>query len=335
MPAVKTKNRIEWIDALRAIAIVLVLLAHYDGGRLSTFANRSCVQIFFFISGIFVFGSRYTLPQYIGKQAQALLLPYGIFALINIAFHFAFNPSTPLNQLVGFGINFILARRNEVMVAAMWFLPCLFIASIIYKSLVLLLKKQKYIVPVCFVISAVFKLWFEDPVYIFSVNQGLKYLIYIALGGLFAPYIKNINYESWLKLTAKQRAVAIFAFTVILNYIYLLYKRGYVFWPQAIWALSVVYFINVVVCILFFMVIALILSKMKVVRAVGQNTLGFCCLENINRALLNTAMAVVGFGFVPNSEIKAMAHIIGSMCVGSVIIMIINKICPQLLGKKR
>ena len=68
MPEIKTKNRIEWIDAMRAIAIMLVLLSHYDGGRLSIFANRACVQIFFFISGIFAFGGRYTLPQYVKKH---------------------------------------------------------------------------------------------------------------------------------------------------------------------------------------------------------------------------------------------------------------------------
>ena len=189
--------------------------------------------------------------------------------------------------------------------------------------------------PLCFVISAVFKLWFEDPVYIFSLNQGLKYLIYLALGGALYPHIKQISDKNWQKLSAKQRAVAIFAFIMIMYYIYLLYKRGYVFWPQAIWALSLVYFVNVVVIIAFVIVISLILEKFSPFVWVGQNTLGFCCLENINRALLNTAMAVVGFGFVPDNEIKALVHVMASMCVGSVIILIISKTCPQLLGKKK
>lgn len=335
MSVTKQKNRIEWIDIMRAMAIVLVLLSHYDGGRLSVVANRSCVQIFFFISGMFAFSARYSLPQYIKKQVQSLLLPYAVFAVVNIIFHFIFNPSTPLNELAGYAVNFMLARRNNVMVAAMWFLPCLFFASIVYKMLAVLLKRQRYIVPVCFVISAVFKLWFEDPVYIFSINQGFKYLIYIALGGLLAPYIKSINYDSWAKLSKKQQFAALLIFMVIIQYIVLLYKRGYVFWPQAIWALSLVYFINVVVCIIFVMVWALALSKIKPIIWIGQNTLGFCCLENINRALLNTAMAVVGFGFVPDNEIKALVHVLASMCIGSVIIFAVNKVCPQIMGKKK
>ena len=335
MSVTKQKNRIEWIDIMRAMAIMLVLLSHYDGGRLSIVANRACVQIFFFISGMFAFSARYSLPQYIKKQVQSLLLPYAVFAVVNIMFHFLFNPSTPLNELAGYAVNFMLARRNNVMVAAMWFLPCLFFASIVYKMLAVLLKKQRYIVPVCFVISAVFKLWFEDPVYIFSINQGFKYLIYIALGGLLAPYIKSMNYDSWSKLSKKQQFAALLIFMVIIQYIVLLYKRGYVFWPQPIWALSLVYFINVVVCIIFVMVWALALSKIKPIVWIGQNTLGFCCLENINRALLNTAMAVVGFGFVPNNEIKALVHVLASMCIGSVIIFVINKVCPQVMGKKK
>ncbi|MBR2027566.1 MAG: acyltransferase [Oscillospiraceae bacterium] len=335
MTSLKTDNRIEWIDTMRAFAIVLVLLAHYDGALLSKFANRSCVQMFFFISGLFAFSGRYTLGQYVKKQAQSLLLPYAVFAVINIGFHFVFNPSTPADELAGFAVNFVLARRNNVMVAAMWFLPCLFFASILYKAITVVFKEQKYIVPVCFAISAVFKLWFEDPVYVFSVNQGLKYLIYIALGGLLAPYIKNISLESIIKAGRKQQIAAAAVLAAVSIYISVLYKRGYVLWPESIWALAVVYFINVVVCILFFMAISLAVSKIKPICWVGRNTLGFCCMENINRALLNTAMALVGFGFVPDSEIKALAHIIGSMCIGSVIIIIINKVCPQLLGKKK
>ena len=335
MSVTKQKNRIEWIDIMRSFAIVMVLLAHYDGGRLSIFANRACVQIFFFISGIFAVSSSYTVWQYIKKQAKALLLPYGVFAVVNIAFHYLFNPSTPISKIAEYGTNFLLARRNEVMVAAMWFLPCMFFASVVYKILVRVVKKQKIIVPLCFVVSAVFKIWFESPIYIFSVNQGLKYLIYLALGGLLSPYIKNISFDSFKNLTGKQRAVMACIFVLVCGYIFVLYKRGYVFWPQAIWALSLVYFVNVFISIIFVMVLAVCLSKVKPIVWVGQNTLGFCCLENINRALLNTAMAVAGFGFAPNSEIKALVHVAASMCIGSVIIFVINKFCPQLLGKKR
>ena len=334
MTKTKAKNRIEWIDAMRAVAIVMVLLSHYDGGRLSVFANRSCVQMFFFISGIFAFGGRYTLPQYVKKQAQSLLVPYGIFAAVNIAFYFVFNPSTPAKELLAYGVNFVFARRNEVMVAAMWFLPCLFFTSIVYKAIVVLLKKQRYIVPLCFAVSAVFKLWFEAPVYVFSINQGFKYLIYIALGGLIAPYFKRIK-KAWKRLPQSYRNVGMVLFAVDCVYILRLYIKGYVFWPQAIWALSLVYFINVVMCIVFVLVLAMLLEKIKPVVWIGQNTLGFCCLENINRALLNTAMSVVGFGFVPDSEIKAFVHVAGAMCIGCAVIWIINRFCPQILGKKK
>ena len=335
MSVTKTKNRIEWIDVMRGIAMVIVLLAHYDGGRLSNIANRACVQTFFFISGIFAVSSVQSVGQYIKKQTKALIFPYAVFAVVNIAFYYIFNPHTPVGELTGFAVDFVLARRNEVMVAAMWFLPCLFFASVLYKGILTYLKEQKYVVPLCFIISAVFKLWFEDPVYIFSINQGLKYLIYIALGGLLALVDANINRHSWKSLTNMQKTLLTLLFAVVCGYMWLLYKRGYVFWPQPIWALSVVYFINVVVCIIFVMVLSMALEGIKPLRWIGQNTLGFCCLENINRALLNTAMAVVGFGFIPNNEIKALVHIGASMCIGSVIILVIIRFCPQLLGKNK
>ena len=84
MSVTKAKNRIEWIDVMRCFAIMTVLLAHYNGGRLSIIANRACVQTFFFISGMFAVSSAYSVRQYINRQMKALLLPYGIFAVINI-----------------------------------------------------------------------------------------------------------------------------------------------------------------------------------------------------------------------------------------------------------
>ena len=74
-----TKPRIEWVDVMRALAMILVLLAHYNGGRVSNIANRACVQTFFFISGMFAFTGKYTMPQYIKRQAKGILLPYCIF----------------------------------------------------------------------------------------------------------------------------------------------------------------------------------------------------------------------------------------------------------------
>ena len=330
----RVKNRIDWIDVMRAAAILLVLLSHYDGGKLSVLANRACVQTFFFISGMFAFSSKYSLKSYVKKQAETLLLPYGIFAVVNIAFYWLFNRDTPISQLALFAKNFLFAKRNEVLVAAMWFLPCLFFASILYKAIAMLLKKQKYIFPLCFVISAVFKIWFESPVYIFSINQGLKYLVYIALGGVMYPYLKRIK-RAWHKLPKSYHIAVILFFAVDCAYIWRMYVKGYVFWPKSVVMLSAVYFLNVVMCIIFIMTVSILLEKVKPLVWIGRHTLGFCCLESINRALFNTAMAIVGIGFVPNSEIKALVHAVISVCIGSVIVSVLDKICPIVLGKRK
>ena len=329
------KNRIVWIDVLRAIAIVLVLTAHYDGYGLSKLATLCCVQMFFFLSGMFAYGDKHTLGGYIIKQAQTIMLPYAVFAAINIVFHRIFNPGTTAAEMLNFAQGFLLARRNGVMVAAMWFLPCLFITSIIYKILATVLKKHRYIVPVCLVISAVFKIYLEDPVYVFSLNQGLKYIIYIALGGAAYPYLKNISIEKIVKADVKYKVIVFAVAAASIVYMGILARRGYVFWPKSVFGLALVYFINVVMCFVFFTMLAMILSPVKPLSWIGQNTLGYCCLENIDRALLNTAMAIFGFGFAPVGGVKVFVHTVLSMCVGTVIILIINKICPVILGKAK
>ena len=64
--------------------------------------------------------------------------------------------------------------------------------------------------------------------------------------------------------------------------------------------------------------------------------MGFCLGESISRALLNTAMAVTGFGFTPDSVLKVIVYNFLAMAVSFVVIIIpLNHLYPQLLGKAK
>lgn len=137
-------DRIYWIDALRAIAIILVVVGHTPGIQayvsVVKYIYSFHIPLFFFISGL-LFSSKMVeqgFALFLHKQTRALLIPYFTWGLLTyipwflITRHFGaypeLNPLKPLfGMLYGTGSGTWLIHNG-----ALWFLPCLFVTRIIF-----------------------------------------------------------------------------------------------------------------------------------------------------------------------------------------------------------
>lgn len=338
MGNLQKKNRIAWVDVAKAIAIIFVLIIHYDrraSDRLAALGLMFCVQLFFFLSGMFANTEKYSLKEYIQRQAKALMLPYAAFSVINMVFHYLFNRGLPKEVFVEVAVNIVLARRNYMLVAAMWFLPCLFLVSIIYKLLTMLIKDNRLLLLLCFGVSAWAKVFFQEPILPFTANQALRFLVYFAAGSMIFPHIKDISVEKF-KEQPKSVKTALIAYTLVAAVlIYILYKKEYIIFFENDFLFYSSLFINTCMIISFVIIVSVMLSWCTPLVKIGQNTLGFCCLENINRTAVNTAMALTGIGFAPDNQLKVVVFNFIAMAMGYVIIMFINRFCPILFGKSK
>ena len=338
MGNIQNKKRIDWIDVAKGIAIIFVLIIHYDrnaADRIAALGLMFCVQLFFFLSGMFANCEKYTFKEYVKRQAKALMLPYAAFSAINIVFHYLFNRNMSAEAFKEIIINIILARRNHMLVAAMWFLPCLFLVSLMYKLLTMAIKNKKLLILLCFAASAYAKVFMQEPILPFSANQAVRFLVYFAAGSMLFPYIKDLSLEKFRRQNIKVKT-ALIAYTVIAAVlIYILYKKEYIIYFRNDFLFYSSLFINTVMIISFVVIISVLLAGFTPLVKIGQNTLGFCCLENINRTLVNTAMAVTGIGFIPDTKLKVVVFNFIAMAIGYVIIVFINRFCPVLLGKRK
>ena len=338
MGNIQNKNRIDWIDVAKGIAIIFVLIIHYDrnaADRIAALGLMFCVQLFFFLSGMFANCEKYTFKEYVKRQSKALMLPYAAFSAINIAFHYLFNRNMSAEVFREIIINIILARRNHMLVAAMWFLPCLFLVSLMYKLLTMTIKNKKLLILLCFAASAYAKVFMQEPILPFSANQAVRFLIYFAAGSMLFPYIKDLSLEKFRSQNTKVKT-ALIAYTFIAAVlIYILYRKEYIIYFVNDFLFYSSLFINTVMIISFVVIISVLLAGFKPLVKIGQNTLGFCCLENINRTIVNTAMALTGIGFMPDTKLKVVVFNFMAMAAGYVVIIFINRFCPVLLGKRR
>lgn len=73
----QTKDRIDWIDLAKAIAIILVILGHINSanGPIKAWIYAFHMPVFFFLTGMVI--RQETIDhRYIGKNVRSLLVPY-------------------------------------------------------------------------------------------------------------------------------------------------------------------------------------------------------------------------------------------------------------------
>ena len=194
----ESKERIQWIDFVKGIAILSVVWKHikwepdYFGKIICAFH----MHIFFIITGILLYVkndlNKTTSKNFMKKKASALLYPYVIFSVLSIL-------------ILLMRHRFVIENLIDTIIltgySALWFLPCLFFSESL--SYVLLKNKQKRFVLVMGVagillVSIFGKNFFRDIVenkWILSILINITRIctssVFILLGYFGYKFIKD------------------------------------------------------------------------------------------------------------------------------------------------
>lgn len=122
----KCNGRIQWIDIAKAIAIILMVVGHTSIPSIaSDFIYAFHMPLFFIASGWTTNWNKYSFCDFIKKRSISLLFPFFFYSVIVLFIHVHYGWMTMDEWLVkGWGDGY-----------ALWFIPVLFIATIIVKSL--------------------------------------------------------------------------------------------------------------------------------------------------------------------------------------------------------
>ena len=116
------KKRIEWIDAVKGLGIILVILGHMTIPQMvRRFIFSFHMPLFFFVSG-YLFKNNFSKTWCL-RKCDSLLIPYALYGFLTIAVMHLF-AKVPLDVMLG---SFL--RGNGVGV--LWFLMCLFVVEIV------------------------------------------------------------------------------------------------------------------------------------------------------------------------------------------------------------
>ncbi|HEY3362283.1 MAG TPA: acyltransferase family protein [Methanosarcina sp.] len=196
--------RLHWIDALKGIGIILVVLAHYSLPiAFDTYIFSFHMPLFFFISGfLFDFGKyAESASNFVKGRFKSLIVPYFCFAVITCIFCFLLDELyTPGITSIKFFENNMLHGISHILVAfgpavsynpPLWFLTCLFVTELIFYGLAKKYYGEPKKLAFWLIIAGIIGYFYSVYVPIripWNVDVALSAIVFYGAGNLFRKF---------------------------------------------------------------------------------------------------------------------------------------------------
>lgn len=230
--------RLHWIDALKGIGIMLVVLAHHSLPiALDTYIFSFHMPLFFFISGfLFSFGKYAdSTSNFIKARFSSLIIPYFCFAIITCIYYYILDELyTPEIISIKFFENTITHGISHIITGfglavsynpPLWFLTCLFVTELLFYGL----SKRYHAEPhkiVLWILAAgivgyLYSIYVPFRI-LWNVDVALVAIVFYGAGNLFRSFVETKEESG---ITGRFTRVENFIFIpfILLNLLYLGY----------------------------------------------------------------------------------------------------------------
>jgi len=186
-----TKERLNWVDNLKAMGIFAVILGHI-ASPFGSFIFSWHMPLFFMIAGFFI---KYEVPvkEFIIKDFKRLMIPYFIFAIVGLVLEtikrIALHRESLdyLHELQGVFIWMDMTSLINSYAFVLWFLPALFFSRVILVTIDKLIQNiflQFLVVSILFSFSFLVQL----P---FAIDNSLNAILFLFSGSVFFRFYQE------------------------------------------------------------------------------------------------------------------------------------------------
>jgi len=327
-------HRIEWVDTLRFLAIVAVLLGHYvqAAGRFYPMVFIYHVPLFFFISGFFCKSSELLdasantlkprasiLWHRIKKNVKRTLLPYYFFIFLSLFLTVIQYNGASIDIVSEWFVNSLCGVRNTLVNGGAWFFPGLFSVVVLHDILLFITRKRYFVTLISIVLFCIEELAFDVPLHnrpsvFFNLDSALYYMLFYDLGELVFPKLVRILTPSTRPYMKRIQLFCLIVVSVPALYIVIdCFYNGYITLSIPYGTILVIQrAVNLVVIFAFFWVnimIAKLLESITVLQRLGQNTMYICGNEHIVKLLFTETLAVLGLTEAFDHPLSCIVHI--------------------------
>ncbi|MBE5922594.1 MAG: hypothetical protein E7269_07565 [Lachnospiraceae bacterium] len=347
MKSVSLKQRIEWVDVVKYICMMCIIMSHLEASTMVMYRFWSPFYLmgFFFVSG-YVYKNKYNFKQFIENKAKTLLWPWLFFSVGNIliAQVVSFNQHEPiLKELIW---NFLQIRT---LGDGAWFLAAIFIAFIPFYYVVCNYENRKSKQSRIFLAGLLITLSVISSIYVRIMppemlpwnNVNLPWhgeYIFQAVLFMYLGYLFREKYEEKFdRINNPLVAVCLLILYIIIVYAF----------PEAYTTKNLFYYIfhiyiRRIVGVMMIVSISKLIKSNAYTRFVGQNTLLYFVLQgkiySFIQALLRRTVGEWYSMVLGNLVYSSIFDFVGGFIMSFVLIIpvyIINTYFPILIGKQR
>lgn len=191
----KVNSRIVWLDALKGIGILLVIISHSNLQLpFMNFFTAGYIQLFFIAAG-FTYKSSFKPFGFVEKKAKRLLLPYFTYGLLTLLFYTLVGGQNVLKGICGllYGCYSLQAYPNcdfrilPIGTQPLWFLPAMFSAYMVLCIKERIAKEKRLLF---FILILMIQLGLSCQTYLlpWSLDIAIYFALCILFGALFKEY---------------------------------------------------------------------------------------------------------------------------------------------------
>lgn len=287
-------TRVGYFDILRGIGVVLMVMGHVTFGKaFDIYIHAFHMPLFFFVSGYFFNMKKYKdMKVFIIHKAKSLLVPYTVFVLLCQVIHYVYTGDFRFSYFI---LSYFSSNHNRIdAIGALWFLPCLFSAEIIF-YMINKIGFNKYLrITVVLLITLIGN--FTPVDFPFCIDSAMSCIAVMYFGYVLKRYgnhdvLHKIFHLKWIWL------VVFFVINV-----YMIFKNGYVNIRTNYYSNVVLYWINCISAIILYTNIAnkLDVSSSKIVEVinkkvkyVGKNSLIYLLLNELMIYVVNVTFQLI------------------------------------------
>lgn len=335
------KERINWIDLARGVAILFVVFGHtLSGGNVQTYVYSFHIPLFFLISGMVYHDDKLSFKEFSIKKARQLLIPYLFFGIVSVILYSIFGSFVA--NILGRGgkhfnifLNFASLLYGNAKMGyykfnnPLWFLPCLFCTNILFYLLKKILKKNHYIIGVISIIASIVIEKVGNIALPFSLENALIMLLFFELGYLL------FNNRKKLRLMFSVKGVNYFcAILFIITGATFSAVNGRVRYSVGMYTNLLLFYLASIMGIMGYLLISYTINKNKILEYIGKSSLAILVLHKFPILFFQSVLPITRNYLKDNNVFVAILVAFISVCFSLVVGEFIKKRWPILLGKK-
>ena len=337
------KNRINWIDYAKGLAIIGVVFVHAHGmpDELKKIIYVALIPIFFFLSGIFASKElSLSTADFLKRKSRQLIIPYLFFNCITYLFwlllgrHFGSDANSvidPIQPLYG-----ILSGNaiHLIHYVPLWFLTCMFSTVVIYFFLFRKAHRLSTQIVLLFgtLIGGYFTSKYLSVELPWGLNNLLPMMFFYGLGHLYGAHKESFK-QMPNQLKIGLSLIGLIGLFIAFNY------NNTIAIHKAFYGQYILFLIGAISGIILLVTGTKLISKLHkndvILSFIGQNTLIILCLHLIAGSVLKAITL-----FILKLPLTVFDNLIGALIYSCLsifilwpIIWFINSYLPFLVGR--